>query len=1028
MKPTVKAKQPILTKILLTKQRLINFTPPELLFANLKHLHLFLFGFVLFIISCSGKDDSKEFELYFCDAENLVIDGDDRYFLNNGDTLRGGWGQTDEEAFEGNYSIKLDSTVHYGFTIKFDDVEPGEYFEISVMEKSESPAVALVATVSWKAHYSLIERASEQRIHPGEWNKISMSFSVETDAKQLTIFAFSNNDVAYFDNFEVKRYKKRPELKFEARNELKLNIDDSAMVSLNSFYDSVIVSGIIDDEFKDYVEALISDNGHYYPVEMRLKGDWADHVNTGKTSYRIKTSSTYAYQDLRSFSIQHPGTRNYMHEWFAHQLLEGEGLLSTRYDFVPVYINDHPKGVYALEEHFDKQLLESRNRREGPILKMDEAGFWQRAVIEHEKDSSFQYPFYQSSYVSCFKINRTMKSDVLSAQFVNGSQLLNLFSTYYKHPEDIFDLDRTAKFYALMDLANVSHALAWHNRRYYYNPVTAELEHIAFDLQPGILPMNDLLVYRDFKDGDLPFQPEMAINRQIFLSEEFRSAYTTALERFSSEAFLDSCFNSLTVDIEYYNGLIGEEYPGHLFRSDFYYKKAELIRAQLDTLDQFWDRMMQHYKGKPVNVAHINYPELDRPFYIEDISVNLYLTKIDSMNYFLEAENFHPNELEIIGYSVKYAKDVMIPLDTSLTLKRFDGAGQADYGTLHFISKPSRIFFRIGNDSANIYKKKPLKWAKPKGDHPRIELKNGFRQNHSAYRIEGQKVIFKSGIVNELLYIPKEYKVEFPAGTNIDFVNGGGVITNNQTSIKGTSDNKVIFTSSDSSARGITILKGKNVSIEHLEMSGFKMLDYKGWILTGALTVYEANVTISNTYIHHNHCEDALNLIRCNFDVSNIRIEYTKSDAFDADFCTGVFIRSSFANTGNDCIDFSGSVIDISDIDIVNSGDKGVSAGERSTLTLKNISVNGALTGVASKDDSMVFGSEINIANANVGVAAFQKKPEYAGGTMELTNVSYENLHWPAWIEQGSVVHINGKKYWGIVKFDIDAMYARFEK
>lgn len=26
-------------------------------------------------------------------------------------------------------------------------------------------------------------------------------------------------------------------------------------------------------------------------------------------------------------------------------------------------------GVYAYEEHFDKQLVESNNRREGPILK-----------------------------------------------------------------------------------------------------------------------------------------------------------------------------------------------------------------------------------------------------------------------------------------------------------------------------------------------------------------------------------------------------------------------------------------------------------------------------------------------------------------------------------------------------------------------------------------------------------------------------------------------------------------------------------
>ena len=171
-----------------------------------------------------------------------------------------------------------------------------------------------------------------------------------------------------------------------------------------------------------------------------------------------------------------------------------------------------------------------------------------------------------------------------------------------------------------------------------------------------------------------------------------------------------------------------------------------------------------------------------------------------------------------------------------------------------------------------------------------------------------------------------------------------------------------------------------------------------------------------------------MNLIRCDFEISNIDISNTKSDGFDADFCTGRFWSSKFSNTGNDCIDFSGSIVEIKDIEIINSGDKGVSAGERSNLTLYNISVNGALTGVASKDGSIVTGKEISIKNADVGLAAFQKKPEYGPGLIELDVVSYENLIWPAWLELRSHAIVNGKSYWGVVRFDIDAMYARFEK
>jgi len=35
-------------------------------------------------------------------------------------------------------------------------------------------------------------------------------------------------------------------------------------------------------------------------------------------------------------------------------------------------LNGQDMGVYAFEEHFDKLLIESNNRREGPIVKFSE--------------------------------------------------------------------------------------------------------------------------------------------------------------------------------------------------------------------------------------------------------------------------------------------------------------------------------------------------------------------------------------------------------------------------------------------------------------------------------------------------------------------------------------------------------------------------------------------------------------------------------------------------------------------------------
>ena len=61
-------------------------------------------------------------------------------------------------------------------------------------------------------------------------------------------------------------------------------------------------------------------------------------------------------------------------------------------------------------------------------------------------------------------------------------------------------------------------------------------------------------------------------------------------------------------------------------------------------------------------------------------------------------------------------------------------------------------------------------------------------------------------------------------------------------------------------------------------------------------------------------------------------------------------------------------------------------------------------------------------------MAAFQKKPEYAGSTMLLTNVHYQFVKTLGLIEKGSEAQVEKQTYKGYQKFDIDAMYARFEK
>ena len=981
----------------------------------------------------SSENLTSDSTVYFCGAENRILDGADPIYDDGEGRFIASDTQTDEFSFEGNYCSKVDSVTPYGMPIKFTDVEVGEYFEASIWIKNPVNQTTLIAGVSGQSNYSLNTTENNKIGESNGWSNYYISFAVETKIDTLIFFAFNQAGPGYVDNLKINRYDERPALPFDKKNSLQIFIPDSQMTLLTEYKTKALQQDIISNDLKKYVNGYIIQDKDSMPIEIRLKGDWTDHLENGKTSYRIKTD--FAFKGLSSFSIQHPSTRNYMHEWFMHKVCELEGILTTTYDFLPVEINGKSEGVYAIEEHFDKQLLESRNYREGPILKIDETGFW--ALIAHGKQDALttSYPYYESAPIDCFKAGRTSKSTVLSNQFNNGAVLLNLFKENYSQPQQLFDLEKTAKFYALMDLGNVHHSLAWHNRRFYYNPVTAKLEYIAYDMIPAIQPLNQIKARREFNLIDSAASQESRIDYNLFMNPEFRKHYTFYCNKYSSTKFLDSIFSLLDNDIKVRENLLDAEFPNYKLNREFYYQKAEFSRKELELIDVDWDAIVEKNKvnGGP-RKRKMNYVELTKPFLLEEVSVNIYVDEIDSSHYKVRFENFHMAELTLVSFSAKTnpntATGAQIPIQFNpINLSGYAG-GSPPTKEIILPIKPSKFYFTVSNCPGQLFSKKVFRWPKPSNQHPRIELENKFSEKNSLYHINNDKLTISAGnyIVNELIYVPSKFKVVIDAGVTIDLINQGGLIFNNNVTMRGTADSTIHIKSSDSTSQGITILNAKKVLISNTELHNQGMLDYKGWKLTGALTIYEGDVMIDHLTIHGNSCEDALNIIRGNFEITTLNISNTKSDGFDADFCTGKISNSSFVNTGNDCIDFSGSVVDISKITIRNSGDKGISSGERSNLTVSDIDIDGALTALASKDGSVLSAKNITAKNCQVGVALFKKKPEYNYSSLYLTDSKFENIPTKCLIEKGASLIYNGVHYFGTTIFDIDAMYAKWEK
>jgi hypothetical protein len=966
------------------------------------------------ISSCSDAVSVEGIDSLKISSGAEKIDGDE--FVSGKYRLSGGDIRSSKMARNGKFSLALNTKTPNGFGINLEGIEKGDAVVVSVWRNLGKGVGSIVISGNdpsgdfYEENSTIIDRK-------GGWGLIEMNFVAHKDFEELIIYIRNDNDVTtYFDDLKINGYFKHSIPK-TTDNALRLDIDPMTMDSLKILRDKALKKGMITKKMKSYFSAKLKVNGKYVPVEIRFKGDWTDHLKTDKWSFRIKMGDDDAYKGLKTFSIQNPSTRSFMMEWFGHKLFEKEDVLTTRYEFIPVIINGERKGVYALEEHFDKQLLESRNRREGPIVKFDENGVWKQHLAEIKGGKAFHIPTLLAAEINPFKKNRTKKNPNLSMQFNVAQSHMHRLRSHDVDVDAYLDADIAARYLALTDVLNAKHGLIWHNQRYYMNPVTSRLEPIAFDCFTSLDQMSKELTTIGTK--------WMAINSynttQALLSNpEVNELYLHYLKEFSNPNYLRNVFNDLKSEITQMERLLKHEYPFYSFDKAFFVSNCTQIRAALPEFEsKRLSTPKEFFKGQVV------FKKLPQGELYKDIALKAYVIKQDSFSCEIQLNNFHSYGIEIIGYTLKTDKKRAIDLKEPIQMKEYKWP--SNQTTVTLTEKPYSFVYRAGNCNDELFYGKLSKWS----PIDRIEIPVSADYDQLPFKEIGDSLVLKSGSysVSEDLIFPKNKFIVFEAGVQLDLINQAAFISYSPVLMGGQSSNPIQITSSDKSANGFNVLTKNETSImRNVQFSNLSSLNKEYWKLTGAVTVYQGEVIIVNCSFDNNNCEDGLNLVRCTFIMENSSVSNTTSDGFDADFCTGRVIASQFESTGNDCMDFSGSEILIEGCSIKSAGDKGISGGENSQLMVKECSIDGAYIAIASKDLSVVNVEGISISNSEYGFAAYRKKPEYGPASIKVesqTKMDVKNLHL---LEKDSKLEYLKKEYVGTRKFDIEAMYAMYSK
>jgi hypothetical protein len=758
--------------------------------------------------------------------------------------------------------------------------------------------------------------------------------------------------------------------------------------------------GVLETE-KDWVPAKVKYLGGESKVDLRLKGDRLDHLEGDKWSFRIKVDGENTLGGMKVFSIQDPKTRAFLNEFLFHSALKREGLVSLRYNFIDVTINGEHKGIYALEEHFDKYLLENNERREGVIVKFDEDPFKNAQLGEFINPSNFKNNpefFYITNAANTFRTQSVLRDPVKLAQMERANSLLESFKRGELKTYQVFDTDKLSKYLAVATILGAQHGVAWQNIRFYYNPITSLLEPIGYDGTPRSSTYKSELLEAtlpscvDFSQTSYITDYDCEINLGDFeetLTSDvvFFERYMGELERVANNEYLDRLLQDLDKELKRNLKIIHKDNPTYHFPRDTFYHNIRYI-----------SRLLQPPKSLEANFQKSS----ENTIVLDVVNLNRFPVEILSANY--EDTIFKVQRETILQpkASLDFLNYKEISFNIPDDFKWEDGFSsnlKINYGVFG-----TNI---LGNESVLGWKSFNENFSETDFLKKEISLSNS-----DFIEINEQKKVIEinkgNWTLNESLIIPEGYHVFASGDTRIDLKNSAMILSYSSLSFIGNKDNIIRIESSDKTGQGLTVLNAREKSIlNYVYFDNLNRPFKDNWELTGAINFYESPLELTNIKISNMFSEDALNIVRSEFTIDNINIEDSFSDCLDVDFSDGKIIGSKFINCGNDALDFSGSNIVLNNNKIANAGDKGISVGEESYLNASNIEIGGGFIGIASKDNSKVELAKIRISNCNYGFAVYQKKSEFGPASIKANDVEIIDCDSDYLTERGSSLSVN---------------------
>lgn len=809
---------------------------------------------------------------------------------------------------------------------------------------------------------------------------------------------------------------------------ISLNIDFKGISKIHNKRKEAIYNKRLITSDSDFVNAQISLNENIYECKIRLKGDLSDHWAGDKYSLRVEMKKGNLIKGMSKFSLQDPATRKGTSEYLFLNHLKLNNCLAVNYDYVNLVLNGKNMGIYAIEEHFSKEFIESNSRRVGAIATFDDSLVWHKYKSTNiNRDSVFR------SLPTKIRKKKSLNANIsLSRQNDTAINLVRSIQENSLPSNLVFEPEYIGKFLAIVRLWSAEHCLEMDDINFFFNPITSKLEPIGFD---GIAGRHTETPYCYFTSG---YPKDNWVNFALSNVENAKQ-YVEMLDQLS-RLNIKSLFNEVLLKREekVRNLRIKEvalNYP-KVFLKNLHSilnedpwinveKIQEQIRRELDTdlhvtgfaspttNPHFLEVTLKNCTTQPIEVSHFNY-----------------------LNYEYDALNHQFNNSRSISLTPNLTKLTLFSQGFGYKQSEYDSKFLIPVETQHDLNSSDELSVNVRFLGMDDYKQ--INIPIDKNVFNKFELPYFPRVYPDTFKEVGNIIYVKSGNhrIRQNLFIPKGKVLRIEGDANLYFDENAAFVSNGKLLFKGNSGSKINLTSAKEMWPGIFLHCSNETShFDHVIFSNIKGIGidsnpngtiFNGWSLTGGVSVYKSQISIDHCTFKNFTSEDALNVVSSNFTLQDSNFSDIRSDAFDGDFVSGEVNNCHFIGINGDGVDFSGSQGSVSNCHFNDVSDKAISVGENSIISVYNSTFEDVSFGVVSKDLSITDVSGCFISNAKTSAfSAFQKKKQFGPGSINVTDSNISSSKNDFFIQLGSFGKNNGKKVKSSI-FNVEDLYNKY--